>query len=487
MKCNRLKSAMLIAIILLPMLSFSQDKYDENTAIDSMADDASWFVQSGAWLPGVINTTIVTEQDVQHLTIYADEKATNSAWEEEPRMKSTYDNPYRVSLFSPKNGEDSQRLWSQTKSIGAYGLGVAGTLALLPESVTHWKSNGEPLHEKWWDNVRQGPVWDRDLAAINYIGHPYFGGVYYQSARKSGYRQWDAFMYSTLMSTFYWEYGVEAFAETPSIQDLFVTPILGWVYGEWAYNKEQEIRLSGGTVWGSSALGNTTLFFLDPVDGLGNGVNHLAGAQIFTAGTGFIGVDDVALANGVSERHYKFQVQYAIGATSSSLQKKTNYYSHTNNDPVTYSIVGISAGMSYVAPSEYWQLESGMGASFSLGLHFSPAFSGHLTYTRAELTDTQSRVSTTYENYSVNALYYFNSDTPLRPFVTAGIGESMKDMDRKKKEFQVNSGLGLHYQINSNWALQGDWRYAIGTSSSTNDHVTTTKLVYRFGQGENQT
>ncbi len=424
------------------------------------------------------------ESNANSFTIYTDNQTSNSAWEEIQPQHSFYDNPYRVSLFSPQNGEDSQRLWSQTKSIGAYGLGVAGVLALMPESITQWEKNGDPLLEKWWDNVNQGPVWDRDVWYINYLGHPYFGGVYYQSARKSGYRQWDSFVYSAMMSTFYWEYGVEAFAEIPSIQDLFVTPILGWVYGEWAYNKEQEIRISGGTVWGSSALGSTTLFFLDPVDGLGNGVNHVFGRQLVTAGTGFMGIQDVGMPDGTSERQFKFQVQYALDTTPGSSRTRNNYYAQRNDDPITYGIVGISAGASYVSPSEAWQLEPGVGASFSLGLHFTPAFSGHLTYTRAYLTDTVNQAPTAYENYSVNTQYYFNSASNFRPFVTAGVGEGMKNMDRKQKKFQLNAGVGVHYQINNNWAVQTDWRYATGPRSNVNDQLTTGKLIYRFGQGE---
>lgn len=80
--------------------------------------------------------------------------------------------PYKVSLFNPTNGEDSERLWSQTKSIGFYGLGVAGALALMPESITNWEKDDVQLMNQWWDNVRQGPVWDRDAWVINYIGHP---------------------------------------------------------------------------------------------------------------------------------------------------------------------------------------------------------------------------------------------------------------------------------------------------------------------------
>ncbi|MGR5285100.1 DUF3943 domain-containing protein [Vibrio maritimus] len=420
----------------------------------------------------------------QSFSIYADSEMSNSAWEESQPQYYFYENPYRVSLFSPQNGEDSQRLWSQTKSIGAYGLGVAGVLALMPESITQWEKNGDPLLDKWWDNVSQGPVWDRDVWYINYLGHPYFGGVYYQSARKSGYRQWDSFVYSAMMSTFYWEYGVEAFAEIPSIQDLFVTPILGWVYGEWAYNKEQEIRFNGSKVWGSSALGTTTLFFLDPVDSLGNGVNQLFGRQLVTAGTGFIGIQDIGMPDGTSERQFKFQVQYMLDTTPGSSRARNNFYAQRNDDPITYGIVGISAGASYVTPSDFWQLESGIGASFSLGLHFTPAVSAHLTYTKAYLTDHEQQTSIAYENYSVNALYYFNSDSRFRPFLTAGFGEAMKNMDRKQKKFQLNGGAGLHYQINSNWAVQTDWRYSAVPRSNVNDILTTGKIIYRFGQGE---
>ncbi len=213
----------------------------------------------------------------------------NSSWEDQSRPDSVYDSPYSVALFSAPSGEDADRLWSQTKSVAWYGVGVAGFIALLPEDVSNWDNSSERLLEKWWNNVKDGPVWDRDIWYINYIGHPYFGGVYYQVARKSGFRQWDAFVYSFLMSTFYWEYGLEAFAEIPAIQDLVSTPVLGWVYGEWAFNKEREIIQGGGKVWGSSMVGDTALFFLDPVDSIGRGINNLIGRDVIKAGTGYIG------------------------------------------------------------------------------------------------------------------------------------------------------------------------------------------------------
>jgi len=113
----------------------------------------------------------------------------------------------------------------------------------MPSNITGWGKDvdASELVDRWWLNVSRKPVWDRDHWTINYIGHAYFGGNYYQVARKSRYNQWDSFVYTTLMSTFFWKYGLEAFAERPSVQDLIYTPISGWLCGEWAYHAEQRI------------------------------------------------------------------------------------------------------------------------------------------------------------------------------------------------------------------------------------------------------
>ncbi|MFM2666509.1 DUF3943 domain-containing protein [Vibrio mediterranei] len=418
--------------------------------------------------------------------------STNSSFEElrianeSDNPTNFYDSPYRVSLFNPQNGEDSERLWSQTKSIFAYGVGVAGVLALMPESITNWEKDDIQLMNKWWDNVRSGPVWDRDDHIINYIGHPYFGGVYYQAARKSGYRQWDAFMYSTLMSTFYWEYGIEAFAEIPSIQDLVVTPTLGWVYGEWAFNKEKEIRLRGGTVWGSDALGSTALFFLDPVDSLGRGVNNIAGREVIKAGTGFVGVHSNVMRNGEVETKYQMQVNYAFGAgeTDDSLKRrqKKNYHQYTD-DPVTYGIVGVSAGFAYPQLDKERNLKNDFAPAFTLGLYFTEQFSTRLGYMQGNYESTVSNEKHIYENYSLDVQYYFMPGSAFKPYLNAGVGEAMLDKDRDTKKLQWNIGTGVHYSLNANWSLQADWKYAYHRNSGARDQLWGTRLIYRFGEG----
>ncbi len=80
--------------------------------------------------------------------------------------------------------------------------------------------------------MEYGPRVDEDGVVLNYVMHPYFGAIYYMTARSSGFKAVESFMYSALMSTFFWEYGVEAFAEKPSTQDLILTPVLGSVMRE---------------------------------------------------------------------------------------------------------------------------------------------------------------------------------------------------------------------------------------------------------------
>lgn len=421
----------------------------------------------------------ITSDDIA--AIYR-EKPTNSRFE---NLTPTFDltnSAYDISLFSAKNGEDGDRLWSQTTSIFGYGFGVIGLIALLPEDVSNWDKE-QGIFSKWSDNVKDGPVWDRDTGALNFIGHPYFGGVYYQVARKSGYRQWDAFVYSALMSTFYWEYGIEAFAETPSIQDLVITPVLGWAYGEWAFNTEMDIRKDGGTVLGSSMLGSTALFFLDPVDSMSVGINNLFNTEVIKAGTGYIDVKEVPYGgDGKTDTQVSFNMtlQLGDGGTYSPVANKSAKRAH---DPVDYGIIGLSYGVGQVSLDELWQVEDGSTNEFSLGLYFSPSFSSRLTYSKAKLTPVGSVNEVNYENYSLDSQYYFNTDSNFRPYITAGIGETLWEKELESKRFQVNSGLGAHYQITKKISVQADWRYYHSTNANTSDNNGSLRIIYQLGSG----
>ncbi|WP_070967693.1 DUF3943 domain-containing protein [Vibrio sonorensis] len=184
----------------------------------------------------------------------------------EPQLK--LEEPDLPKYLIAQDQKDWDYLKEQTYTVLGLSVVTVGLMTMLPESITKWDEESRDLSQlgrKWRDNVREGPVWDRDEHFLNYIMHPYFGGVYYTAARHAGFNEFESFLYSATLSTFFWEYGVEAFAEVPSWQDLFITPFFGSVVGEMMFEAEQNIVRSGGEIWGSESLGGVTLFFLNPV------------------------------------------------------------------------------------------------------------------------------------------------------------------------------------------------------------------------------
>ncbi len=143
----------------------------------------------------------------------------------------------------------------------------------LPEDISRWdhdKIQSRNIFNNWYDNIKAGPVQDTDKFWINYGGHSLSGAYFYTLARNNGMTAWEATTFNFLMSTFYWEYGVEAFFEIPSAQDLWITPILGSLLGERFYQWEQEIRANEGKIWGSERFGSFILVLLNPEGALAN-------------------------------------------------------------------------------------------------------------------------------------------------------------------------------------------------------------------------
>ncbi len=407
---------------------------------------------------------------------------TNSYWTAQSINPAIYDTPYQISLFKPQNDEDGVRVWSQTKSMFIYGVGVALFLAALPESATGWETE-EDIFSKWVENVKSGPVWDRDNWAYNYIGHTYVGGVYYQVARKSGYRQWDSFVYAALMSTFYWEYGIEAFAEPPSIQDLVFTPLIGWVYGEWAYQTELKVRDKNNEVAGSKFLGETSLFFLDPIDSLGRGVNRIVGRRWIKSGSGYFTYTATPDETDIDHTVY-LNMRFPWGGTPEPKPIPKIRHMEYRNDPVDTGIVGFSIGGGHTFLDDDWGVDDGFYTKVSLGLYFSTRLSTRLSYAWADLKRKSNGETVIYENYSLDTQYYLNTKRKLRPYITAGFGEQMWDEDLDQKTFQWNAGLGVHWKLHNKWSLHADWVNYYSFDQETYDQNLNASLVYRFGHGE---
>jgi len=141
----------------------------------------------------------------------------------------------------------------------------------LPENSTQWdkdKIRKEGLIKQWSNNLDAGPVWDEDGFFFNWITHPWAGAVYYMNARGSGFKRWESFVYSTLMSTLFWEFGVENFVEIPSWQDLIITPIVGSLIGEVFFIWKGKIIRNERNILNSYFLGRITLFVMDPFNEL---------------------------------------------------------------------------------------------------------------------------------------------------------------------------------------------------------------------------
>jgi hypothetical protein len=175
---------------------------------------------------------------------------------------------YKKSAGSKNDFGKYQALADDSFTITMMAVGAIGVLYMTPTSFSNWEERDlspDAMGSRYSHKVSDGPVVDKDDGGINYIGHPYFGGAYYIHARHLGYQRNEAFMFSFLMSTVMYEYGVEAFFERPSMQDLVTTPVAGSVVGELMMLGERRIRANGMRVLGSEILGRVSMVFLNPI------------------------------------------------------------------------------------------------------------------------------------------------------------------------------------------------------------------------------
>lgn len=160
----------------------------------------------------------------------------------------------------------SRKLWRAELLIGGTELAGMGILIALPKSVTKWPDNwmqsaGQNLKRAW----TTAPVMDKDEWAVNYIGHPLAGAMYYNALRSQGATRLQSFLFSTVQSTF-WEYTIEAVAEQPSIQDLIVTPVVGSVIGELSHQATLRMKRRG-----FNTLEKVVVTLINPTYVLNNG------------------------------------------------------------------------------------------------------------------------------------------------------------------------------------------------------------------------
>ena len=207
-----------------------------------------------------------------------------------PQSFSGETNPvYRYTLLNeggaassdagPKEPGKPQRDWKGIGRDTAFFLGYqvvfAGILWLLPESVTAWDEDQKKATVKKWKENVQNPVWDEDKFWINYLAHPYFGATYYIRARERGFGEFGSFSYSFLLSACY-EFGIEAFFEPPSKNDLIATPVGGYILGKFVFEPIRNmIKAKPQLSWYDHA----GLILTDPLGALNSVFERLFGIQ----------------------------------------------------------------------------------------------------------------------------------------------------------------------------------------------------------------
>lgn len=157
-----------------------------------------------------------------------------------------------------------------------YQFLVIGALYAMPESISGWtdEQKEEYSYEKWKNNVKN-PVWDEDKWYVNYITHPYWGAAYYVRARERGMDRMQSFWFSALTSAVY-EYGAEAMFEPVSKTDLIVTPLFGWLLGEYVFMPlREQARASVGMGWREK----TVLTLTDPLGVLFGATDRALGVK----------------------------------------------------------------------------------------------------------------------------------------------------------------------------------------------------------------
>lgn len=87
-------------------------------------------------------------------------------------------------------------------------------------------------------NLRRGLTFDKDELQTNFFGHPYHGGLMFNSARAAGLGFWQSTPY-TFGGSLFWELFAER--EPPSANDLLVTTLAGILLGEMAHRLSSEL------------------------------------------------------------------------------------------------------------------------------------------------------------------------------------------------------------------------------------------------------
>jgi len=202
-----------------------------------------------------------------------------SPWMARPALCALAEPPEEVLAPSaatdpPLRTADWEGLRRDTWYFVGYQAAAVAVLYALPQETTGF-DRGTASYGKWRYNVTH-PHGDKDDAFVNYVLHPYWGAAYYIRARERGLDRWQSFGYSALLSLMY-EFGAEALFERVSYQDVVITPLVGWLVGEYLFSPIREsIQSKPGEL---DTMDKVALIITDPLGALNGVTDRVFGIQ----------------------------------------------------------------------------------------------------------------------------------------------------------------------------------------------------------------
>lgn len=116
-----------------------------------------------------------------------------------------------------------------------FNVAIGAFLVVAPVNISKWDKKNkfqlESIFRQYKKSFTAPPVIDKDLWAVNFIGHPLQGSYYYNCVRSQDAKAWHSALFC-IGQSFLWEYAWEAGMEQPSIQDFVSTPLAGILVGE---------------------------------------------------------------------------------------------------------------------------------------------------------------------------------------------------------------------------------------------------------------
>ena len=144
--------------------------------------------------------------------------------------------------------------------------------------------------------------------------------------------------------------------------------------------------------------------------------------------------------------------------------------------------VMINPAVGYSDPDSDRNLNDGVTYQLSGEYRATENWAGQLYYSESGTENTgvpgQSDDSQDYLKYGVNAVYYFNADSALQPYLKAGIGAGEYEDDN---DTQLNLGIGARYFFTCAMSANAELSNAHSTDDDYDDGMVLVGLAYSFG------